>query len=189
MDINEIAEVCYEVNRAYCKSLGDTSHAIWSLAPEWQKETNVKGVEFHIENPNSTPQSSHESWLTEKAKNGWKFGLKKDPEKKEHPCFVPYLQLPFEQKAKDFIFLSVVRSLQKHLVIKPPAADSEAPPEKLEKVHMQKFNRLDEIIGEKIITLAEFQDMETDDKGRFWFNPEDRLGTMDYWKLATTPQQ
>ncbi len=116
MEINDIAKICHEVNRAYCKSLGDDSQPIWDLAPEWQKRSAVNGVAFHLENPQSTPQSSHESWLAEKSKDGWKFGLKKDAEKKEHPCFVPYLQLPAEQRAKDFIFLAIVRSLEPHLV-------------------------------------------------------------------------
>jgi len=33
-----------------------------------------------------------------------------DPEKKEHPCFVPYTELPPEQKAKDHIFVGVARA-------------------------------------------------------------------------------
>jgi hypothetical protein len=43
--------------------------------------------------------------------DGWKYGPVKDPEKKEHPCFVPYDRLPTEQKAKDYIFGAVVKSL------------------------------------------------------------------------------
>ena len=31
--------------------------------------------------------------------------------KKEHPCFVPYEELPTEQKAKDFLFRGVVHAL------------------------------------------------------------------------------
>jgi hypothetical protein len=52
------------------------------------------------------------SWLAEKTKTGWKYGPEKDPEKKEHPCFVPYDQLPAEQKMKDHIFLAIVQVLK-----------------------------------------------------------------------------
>ena len=36
---------------------------------------------------------------------------KKDPGKKEHPCMVPFDRLPSDQKAKDFIFSAIVKSL------------------------------------------------------------------------------
>lgn len=111
MDKIEIARVAHEVNRAYCASLGDTSQPAWADAPEWQKKSAIAGVEFHLSHPDAKPSDSHESWLREKERDGWKFGPVKDPEKKEHPCFVPYAQLPAEQKAKDFLFLAVVRAL------------------------------------------------------------------------------
>jgi hypothetical protein len=59
----------------------------------------------------NTPEQSHESWLAEKAAAGWKHGPTKDPDKKEHPCFVSYAELPPEQRAKDHIFVTVVRAM------------------------------------------------------------------------------
>jgi len=35
----------------------------------------------------------------------------KDPEKKQHPCFVPYDELPIQQRRKDALFVSIVRAL------------------------------------------------------------------------------
>lgn len=109
----EIAMVCHEANRGYCASLGDLSQPSWEDAPDWQKESAIVGVCHAIENPNAQPSASHESWLEKKKDDGWKYGPTKDPEKKEHPCFVPYEQLPQEQKSKDFIFLAVARALTK----------------------------------------------------------------------------
>lgn len=111
--IEQIARVAHEVNRAYCAALGDTSHFSWDCAPEWQRKSAVNGVDFHIHNPEAGPAHSHESWLKEKEQDGWKYGPVKDPEKKEHPCFVPYDELPPEQKAKDFIFCAVVKELNR----------------------------------------------------------------------------
>lgn len=107
----EIARVAHEVNRAYCASLGDHSQVPWNEAPEWQRQSALNGVLFHLQNPNSKPSDSHENWLKEKAANGWKCGPVKDPEKREHPCFVPYDELPPEQRTKDFLFLGAVRAL------------------------------------------------------------------------------
>lgn len=105
------AQVCHEVSRAYCALLGDTTQLPWEEAPEWQKQSAIAGVQYHRNNPNSTPADSHNSWLKEKELTGWKYGPVKDPEKKEHPCFVPYEQLPKEQQGKDHLFLAVVRAM------------------------------------------------------------------------------
>lgn len=110
----QIAIVCHEANRAYCATIGDNSQPAWADAPEWQKKSALSGVEFHLEALNSgvepSPSASHESWLEEKRADGWKFGPVKDSEKKEHPCFVPYGELPVAQRLKDYIFASIVKS-------------------------------------------------------------------------------
>lgn len=115
MTTTDIAQVAHELNKAYCESIGDNSQPSWEDAPEWQKSSAINGVQFHIDNPDAKPSHSHESWLKQKEDEGWKYGEVKDPEKKEHPCFVPYDQLPTEQKSKDFIFRQTVHSLQKFL--------------------------------------------------------------------------
>lgn len=109
--VEDIARTCHEVNRAYCAALGDLSQAPWEDAPAWQRTSAISGVEHHLANPDSTPADSHKSWLAEKERDGWKHGPVKDPEKKEHPCCIPYEELPAEQRAKDYLFLAVVRSL------------------------------------------------------------------------------
>lgn len=111
MDSIEIAKVAHEVNKAYCEALGDTSQHSWEDAPDWQKDSAISGVNFHKANPDAGPEHSHESWLEEKEANGWSWGAEKNEERKEHPCFVPYSELPVEQKAKDYIFRAIVHSL------------------------------------------------------------------------------
>lgn len=111
MKPEQIARVAHEVNRAYCQALGDESQPSWEDAPQWQKDSAINGVKFHLANPDAGPEHSHVEWLKEKTAAGWKFGPVKNPDKKEHPCFVPYEQLPVEQKAKDYLFRGVVHAL------------------------------------------------------------------------------
>jgi hypothetical protein len=66
---------------------------------------------MHLAKPEATPEQSHEAWLEQKVADGWTFGKVKDAAKKEHPCFLPYEQLPAEQKAKDYLFRGVVHAL------------------------------------------------------------------------------
>lgn len=110
--IEAIAKVAHETNRAYCQTIGDNSQPLWGDAPEWQKESAVNGVKFHIDNPDAGCEASHESWLKEKLSNGWVYGEIKDPLKKEHPCCVPYKELPIDQRVKDALFVGVVRALK-----------------------------------------------------------------------------
>lgn len=112
MNARSIAKVAHEINKAYCDSIGDHSQPSWEDAPEWQRSSAINGVEFHLGDPNASPSASHESWLKQKTEEGWKYGLVKDPVKKEHPCFVPYDELPVEQRSKDYLFKQVVHSLK-----------------------------------------------------------------------------
>lgn len=111
--IEAAARAAHEVNRAYCLALGDTSQPAWDDAPEWQRISAIKGVDGVL--AGNTPEQSHECWLEEKRATGWKYGPVKDPEKKEHPCFVPYSDLPPEQQAKDHLFVTTVRAVHEAL--------------------------------------------------------------------------
>jgi hypothetical protein len=111
MNNEEIARIAHEVNRAYCLALGDKSQAPWGDAEQWQRQSAIEGVKFHRSNPDAGPDDSHNSWLAIKKADDWKYGPIKDPERKEHPCYVPYEQLPVEQRAKDYIFRGVVHAL------------------------------------------------------------------------------
>lgn len=110
-DIEALARICHEVNRAYCTALGDLSQAQWEYAPEWQRKSAMTGVKLHLSNPLASPAASHESWMAEKVADGWTYGAAKDPARKTHPCLVPFEQLPVEQKAKDHIFRAIVHAV------------------------------------------------------------------------------
>lgn len=107
--VEACARAAHEVNRAYCLALGDISQPSWEGAPEWQKSSARNGVAGAL--AGNTPEQSHESWLEEKRITGWKYGPVKDPAAKEHPCFVPYALLPPAQRAKDALFVTVVRAM------------------------------------------------------------------------------
>jgi hypothetical protein len=107
----QIAKVCHEVNRAFCKSIGDDSQPTWQEAPDWQKQSAISGVDFHMERERNA-SDSHVNWMKEKIGDGWVYGEVKDSEKKTHPCIVPYENLPKEQQTKDYLFKAVVDSFK-----------------------------------------------------------------------------
>lgn len=109
--IEDIAKVCHETNKAFCESIGDFTQLSWEDAPKWQRDSAIKGVEFNLANPDAPAYASHNSWLEQKIIDGWKYGPVKNAETKEHPCFVPFEELPAEQQVKDHLFKSVVANL------------------------------------------------------------------------------
>lgn len=119
MMIEAAAAAAHEANRVWCRAHGDHSQPAWADAPEWQRSSAVNGVEGVL--AGNGPEQSHESWLAEKAANGWKYGPVKNPEAKEHPCFVPYADLPPEQKAKDSIFIDTVKAVTGALMVEAEA--------------------------------------------------------------------
>jgi hypothetical protein len=112
--VTDIARVAHETNRTYCATTGDPSQQRWDIAPEWQRKSAIEGVIFHLRILRAgavpAPSASHESWLETKRREGWRYGPVKRPDIKEHPCFVPYAELPPTQKLKDYLFGAIVKA-------------------------------------------------------------------------------
>jgi hypothetical protein len=46
-------------------------------------------------------QNTHEVWAARRIKDGWTYGPKRDDTTKQHPCLVPYADLPEAEKDYD----------------------------------------------------------------------------------------
>lgn len=101
--IDKIARLCHEVNRIYCKSIGDFSHKSWEETPE-ELQNSVKAGVVNNLLKDLNPRQSHEEWVKYRSERGWVYGKEKDLEKKTHPRMVDYEDLPPEQKTKDEFF-------------------------------------------------------------------------------------
>lgn len=111
--LEAIAELAHEVNRAYCQSTGDDSQLSWPIAPDWQKDSARAGVRGIRDGEILSPRDAHESWCQDKRASGWRLGPIKDPATREHPCLVPYDDLPDGQRVKDALYFTVVRTVLK----------------------------------------------------------------------------
>lgn len=111
MRTEDIARVCHEANRAYCCVLGEYQPA-WDDAPKYMRDSTISGVLFNLNHPGVSARDAHEEWMRYMKLNGWKYGEEKKSEIKEHPCLVPYEDLPEEQRKKDAIFIAVIHALE-----------------------------------------------------------------------------
>jgi len=98
-----IAEVCHEINKIYCETLGDMSQSPWLYADDNLKASAIDGVAYSMEH-NTCPEKSHENWRRFRDAEGWTYGEEKNYDKKEHPCMIDYDKLPVEQRNKDMLF-------------------------------------------------------------------------------------
>lgn len=106
--IIHIAQLCHEMNRGYCKSLGEENIAPkWSEISDEMKDSAITGVEFYFTNLVVSAEELHKSWINHKCQHGWVYGEIKSEADKTHPCIVPYHDLPETQKFKDYLFRSV----------------------------------------------------------------------------------
>ena len=48
-------------------------------------------------------RSNHDNWAVQRIKDGWKYGPLRDDNLKQHPCLVPYEELPESEKEYDRI--------------------------------------------------------------------------------------
>lgn len=115
MNVENLASICHEANRMYCNVNADFSQMLWEIAPDWQKQSCIKGVEFHINNPDASAGDSHRAWLAHKVSEGWIYGEYKDIHLKTHPCMVPFEELPIEEQLKDHLFKAIVDVFRDHL--------------------------------------------------------------------------
>ena len=112
IDIERIAHVCHEANRALQVTGGEEPSPHFFDAPEWQVQSAYEGVSAAIEGV--TPEQLHESWCAAKVRDGWIYGDVKDAEARTHPCLVAYDQLPADQRLKDRVFQAVVQAFTDH---------------------------------------------------------------------------
>lgn len=112
MNVEEIARVCHEANRALQIIQNDPSIPVsdeWDVLDEHYISSAIDGVQGVLNG--NTPEQSHEQWMRFKLADGWVPGPTKDADSKEHPLLVPYADLPESAKVKDALFVGVVRAL------------------------------------------------------------------------------
>lgn len=124
-----IATACHAANKAYCESIGDRSQPIWTQLPAEIQAGVINGVEHILDNPDVTPEESHNNWMEFKKADGWVYGETKSLERKCHPRMRPFDELPLTQRVKDTLFKSVVKALIPAYTVLTEG-DEEAGPEK-----------------------------------------------------------
>lgn len=113
--VESIARACHNNNKAFCESIGDFSQKPWEEAEGWQIKAAFEQVEYHLANDEVIAGESHRNWMQQKLDDGWQVGPVKSTENKIHPDLVPFEDLDFNSKVKDYIFGYTVRTAKELL--------------------------------------------------------------------------
>jgi len=78
----------------------------WSttMAPYRPKPIDTTGTVLNATHERLIEQLTenvHEIWAAKRMADGWTVGAKRNDDKKQHPCLVPYDDLPESEKAYD----------------------------------------------------------------------------------------
>lgn len=112
MKIHQIAAICHAANSRYRLAIGEYPHAIWELEPESRRQHVLNGVKYALFDPVAGAADLHANWTKDLEKNGWTYGPVEKVAEKQHPCLVPYHELPEKQQVKDCMFVAIVRALE-----------------------------------------------------------------------------
>lgn len=107
--LDRAAYVAHEANRVYRETIGGPAVPIWKELTGEQRAGKRSGVKAALEG--KTPEEMHIAWCEYKLKDGWRYGPRENEVSKEHPCLLPYDDLPIEQRRKDALFLGIVKAL------------------------------------------------------------------------------
>lgn len=120
LHIEAVARVCHEAVRAHheCyRGPGDNPIPAWEDAPDWQRESTIRGVRLALVSPSEGV--SHREWFDERWEQGWRCGPERDEEKKLNPAMVDFEELPRWQQEKDRIIIVLARALLPEYVREP----------------------------------------------------------------------
>lgn len=107
-DLEIVARMAHEMLRAWCELNADHALKRWEDAPAWQHESTIDAVRFFSDHPGADDGAMHAAWLDQKLRAGWTVGPVKDAQRKQHPCMVPFDQLPADQQFKDRLLRLVI---------------------------------------------------------------------------------
>lgn len=109
VDVTEEAMLhCAQVVHAAIEGLNE-EFFIPTIPWEMSRDSLLAGVRRVLANPGETPEENHEAWMAHRRGEGWTHGPVKDVVQRVHPSLVPYAVLPVTERAKNAIFLGVVR--------------------------------------------------------------------------------
>ena len=109
LEITQIAKSAHNVVKAFTESLGASTQPSFDELDDISKDSIVDAVEVLQEARRTYAGSVHDAWVNKMIDAGWVYGKTYDAKNKTHPDMIDYRSLPPLQRAKDKLFVAVVK--------------------------------------------------------------------------------
>ena len=97
----------------------------------WSENDYAENVGFFVDsvcdNPKLSAAEYHSSWVKKMADNGWGYGAQFDLEKKQHPYFKEFKDLPVEWRSQMAAYRELVLNLIDINIMRPDPSPVELP--------------------------------------------------------------
>lgn len=110
LTVEDIARVAYDANMQI-NILTGIDYPAWDDFESYERTLFIDGVRQQIEQPDRTAEQIHQSWVDDRIRDGWQYGLIRNHQLKTHPSIVPFADLTLVEKVKDTLFANIVASL------------------------------------------------------------------------------
>lgn len=111
MQVVDLAEILHETLRELTNKLGYLDRLRWKYCPDFYKAGILRSIGEMLDDPDTTPEALHESWLQWMQRDGWQHGAILYVKRKIHPDLVPYDQLSIASKAKIGLVRDITRQI------------------------------------------------------------------------------
>jgi len=111
IDLDLVVRIAYEANRIYCAALGKCPQPYWERAVRESITYYGDKVDAIAKDKGPTLEEAHNNWVSDKVRDGWKYGKEISVKNKTHPYMVEYKNLPPAVRGRDELFVAIVKVL------------------------------------------------------------------------------
>jgi len=109
LTMESVARVAHAANSELRRIIGEEPMQ-WVEMDERRRQGLVEAAHKAAIHRWLSPAEAHSDWVISMTEQGWSYGPY-NPDEKTHPNMQPWENLPVEQRAKDRMFLGIVRAL------------------------------------------------------------------------------
>lgn len=114
-----MTELCFGFVKQFADISGNPYNLKpWGETPEWQRRMILSMADYVVSTGSKAP-GMHDHWYNGWIQQGWTYGEKYDPVKKESPILLSWGELPDPIKLYEIFFVTELNGLIQHLNSKP----------------------------------------------------------------------
>ena len=118
LGVDHLAQIAYESVASFARIGGDSDPPWESLDGERRTEI-IARAQHYLNAPKASGEKVHQVWLSDRLKQGWRYGPEGNERQKIDPALIPWNDLTEPSRSRYSLFAAVVASLEPMLAHRP----------------------------------------------------------------------